>query len=105
MRGKVTAVAALLGDAARTLEGDSEPLGRRVEEAATRVWSAMYLREVWPPKLLREANEIMAKILAGGPIKRSVPTMDDHALEELAESILSLTAEARLLLVDRRDDY
>ena len=79
-------------------------------EACSEFWAAMIVPEQWPFDLLEEANVIIEKILADGPIHISVMNMDPSTAEWVGEKIVALATAAEtfrskgLWPVDPRED-
>ncbi len=87
-----------LAVAAEVLGAENHPLPQRVEQAANTLWSAMFDRDHWPPRLLEQADHIMEDILIDGPVEYSVRAMDEATLDGTAEAIANLLAKSQAAL-------
>ena len=92
-----------LSEAAEALGNRDNALPERVMAAAEKLWSAMYREADWPPELLKRAYQVMETVLVNGPVKLSVPKMDEATLERLAQSIMSLAVQVQAALSKSRN--
>jgi hypothetical protein len=83
-----------ISKAARLL-ANRDPVPREtLIEACSEFWAALISPEQWPFDLLEEANDIIERILADGPIHISVKNMDPSTAELVGEKIVALATAA-----------
>ena len=81
-----------LRKAARILAGGGD-LRQAVSVACGEFWAAMFDPDEWPTELLDKANLIVEQILRHGPIRETLPRLDDAAIRKIADDITQLAAE------------
>ena len=81
--------------AAKLLADEKLPFRERFKRAADEFWAAMFDPAQWPAHLLPRANRIVDAILAEGPIRETLATMDDATARAIADEIARLACEVQ----------
>jgi hypothetical protein len=95
--GGVFAGLGRIRNARELLNDHATPLAKRLLDAGVEFLSATRFEDEWPPELRRAANSIKLRLLSAGDIASSVRSMDEDALDEVAEELWLFAKAARQL--------
>jgi hypothetical protein len=82
--------------AQQALENGSGAPRSRLAAAAPLLWKAMYYEETWPEDLRTRAAQLARRLLAGGPIERTVQNLAPAEVDSLLSDLSRFVESFRL---------